>query len=267
MTKKALLDTDFLFKTHLSQNLRQESLADAVMEFDGYEFFCHEKILDELKAHGFDPDPIPWLENKFDSGKIIRYSDKRILDDLEKMFGPGAPGMYFDMLKRSCDAFKGSLFPTYYQRLIDLPDKVGTDDFLSALADCDSKIPSRNSMGENKSFVLAQLLQLKYPGKVVVLCSDDSGARQRVGYIDGKIKCLSVLAIFQKMMQDGFARETARQYYDSLCSFYSLRGQRAMKVWKHSTSERISVDFLHLFEDISAGKFEIKGSGDLRYKE
>ena len=86
MTKKALLDTDFLFKTHLSQNLRQESLADAVMEFDGYEFFCHEKILDELKAHGFDPDPIPWLENKFDSGKIIRYSDKRILDDLEKMF-------------------------------------------------------------------------------------------------------------------------------------------------------------------------------------
>ena len=267
MTKKALLDTDFLFKTHLSQNLRQESLADAVMEFDGYEFFCHEKILDELKAHGFDPDPIPWLENKFDSGKIIRYSDKRILDDLEKMFGPGAPGMYFDMLKRSCDAFKGSLFPTYYQRLIDLPDKVGTDDFLSALADCDSKIPSRNSMGENKSFVLAQLLQLKYPGKVVVLCSDDSGARQRVGYIDGKIKCLSVLAIFQKMMQDGFARETARQYYDSLCSFYSLIGQRAMKVWKHSTSERISVDFLQLFEDISAGKFEIKGSGDLRYKE
>ena len=98
-------------------------------------------------------------------------------------------------------------------------------------------------MGENKSFVMGQLLQLKYPGKVVVFCSDDSGARRRVGYIDGRIKCLSVLAIFQKLMQDGFEKETARQYYDSLCSFYSLRGQKAMKVWKRSTSERVSVDF------------------------
>ena len=209
MTKKALLDTDFLFKTHLSQNTRREPLADVVMDFEGYEFFCHEKVLDELRTHGFDPDPIPWLEDKFYSGKIIWYSDKSILDDLERMFGSGAPGMYFDMLKRSCDAFKGSLFPSYYQQLIDLPDEV-------------------------------------------VLCSDDSGARQRVGYIDGKIKCLSVLAIFQKLMQDGFDRETARQYYDSLCSFYSLRDQKAMKVWKHSTSERISVEFLPLFEDIFA---------------
>ena len=54
MTKKALLDTDFLFKTHLSQNSRKESLADVVMSFEGYEFFCHEKILDELKIHGPD---------------------------------------------------------------------------------------------------------------------------------------------------------------------------------------------------------------------
>jgi hypothetical protein len=142
-----------------------------------------------------------------------------------------------------------------------LPDEVEKDEFLSALADCDSRIPSRNSMGENKSFVLGQLLQLKYPGKVVVFCSDDSGARRRVGYIDGRIKCLSVLAIFQKLMQDGFEKETARQYYDSLCSFYSLRDQKAMKVWKRSTSERVSVEFLPLFEDIFAGKFEIKGPG------
>jgi hypothetical protein len=48
------------------------------MSFEGYEFFCHEKILDELKIHGFDPDPIPWLEDKIYSSKIIRYSDKRI---------------------------------------------------------------------------------------------------------------------------------------------------------------------------------------------
>ena len=58
----------------------------------------------------------------------------------------------------------------------------------------------------------------------------------------------------QKLMQDGFDRETARQYYESLCSFYSLLDQKAMKVWNHSSSERISVEFLPLFEDIFAGK-------------
>ena len=40
-----------------------------------------------------------------------------------------------------------------------------------------------------------------------------------------------------------------------------------MKVWTHSTSEKLNVDFEKLFEDIYAGKFEIKGTGDLRYKE
>ena len=40
-----------------------------------------------------------------------------------------------------------------------------------------------------------------------------------------------------------------------------------MKVWAHSSSERINVGFDQLFEDLYAGKFEIKGTGDLRYKE
>ena len=44
-TKKALLDTDFLFKTQLAQNSRGEPLADLIMQFKGYDFFCHEKIL------------------------------------------------------------------------------------------------------------------------------------------------------------------------------------------------------------------------------
>ena len=33
-SKKALLDTDFLFKTQLAQNRNREPLADLIMQFD-----------------------------------------------------------------------------------------------------------------------------------------------------------------------------------------------------------------------------------------
>ena len=76
-----------------------------------------------------------------------------------------------------------------------------------------------------------------------------------------------LLSTFQKLQADGLEKDIARQYYESFCSFLSLHHQTGMKVWTHSSSEKINVDFEKLFEDIYAGKFEIKGTGDLRYKE
>lgn len=270
-TKKALLDTDFLFKTQLAQNECVEPLADLILQFEGYDFFCHEKILDELRFHGFSPNPLPWLEKNIHLGKIIMYSDRMILDEITSLFGMGATRFYFDMLKMSCDAFKKpsekTFFETYYQSLSDLPDDVELEQFLLTLFGCDSAIPNGNSMGEKKSLVLAQLMHLKYPGKVVVFCSDDGKARQHVAYIGNHIRCLSVLSAFQKLQTDGLEKEIARQYYDSLCDFLSNHNQNSMKVWTHSTPEKISVGFQKLFEDIYGGKFEIKGTGDLRYKE
>lgn len=270
-SKKALLDTDFLFKTQLAQNRNREPLADLIMQFEGYDFFCHEKIISELQTHGFSPDPIPWIEKQTEKGKIKLYSDSEILDEIDSLFGIGAPQMYYDMLKTSCDAFPKSsgksFLETYYQPLIDLPEDAEKEQFLSTLCACDAAIPNGSSMGEKKSLVLAQMLQLKYPGKVVILCSDDGRARQRVAYIGNQIRCLSILSTFQKLQTDGLTKEIARQYYDSLCSFLALHNQTAMKVWTHSTSEKISIDFATLFDEIYAGKFEIKGTGDLRYKE
>ena len=138
---------------------------------------------------------------------------------------------------------------------------------MSTLSACDAAIPNGSSMGEKKSLVLAQLMQLEHPGKVVIFCSDDGRARQRVAYIGNQIRYLSILSTFQKLQADGFAKDTAREYYASFCSFLSLHHQTGMKVWTHSTSEKINVDFEQLFDDIYAGKYEIKGTGDLRYKE
>ena len=101
-SKKALLDTDFLFKTQLAQNRNREPLADLIMRFEGYDFFCHEKILSELQTHGFSPDPILWLEEQVEKGRIQLFSDSKILDEIDKMFESGSPQLYFDMLKTSC---------------------------------------------------------------------------------------------------------------------------------------------------------------------
>lgn len=180
-SKKALLDTDFLFKTQLAQNRNREPLADLIMQFDGYDFFCHEKIFGELQTHGFSPDPISWLEEQVEKGRIQLFSYGKILDEIDKLFGSGSPQLYYDMLKTSCDAFPNSagksFFATYYQPLIDLPENADKEQFLSTLESCDSAIPNGSSMGEKKSLVLAQLMQLKHPGKVVILCSDDGRAR------------------------------------------------------------------------------------------
>ena len=39
--KYALLDTDFLYKSYLAQDDAQNTLADIVISFQEYEFFCH----------------------------------------------------------------------------------------------------------------------------------------------------------------------------------------------------------------------------------
>ena len=265
LLKKALLDTDFLFKSYLAQNDHKEALTEKILEFKDYEFYIHEKIIDELGRRGFDPDPVPWLKMKIDQGQIRKYTDSDIIDEIETVYGHFATRMYYDFLKNGCDAFEDNFFETHYKRLIDLEDDTEKDAFLETLKICEQDIPSGNSMGEKKLFVLAQLLEFKYPGKVVVLCSDDGKARRRLAYIRNGIRGFSILAAFQKLKQNGLDMTTAKQYYDSLCSFYSLMNQKAMKVWKHSGSERISVNFDKLFLDLYDGKFEIKADGDLRY--
>ena len=44
MEKYALLDTDFISKTHFIQGNTEKSLSDLVVEMPGYCFFCHSQI-------------------------------------------------------------------------------------------------------------------------------------------------------------------------------------------------------------------------------
>ena len=75
MKRYALLDTDFISKTHSVQDDGGNHLIDQVMELPGYEFFCHAQIVTELNRYNADA-PI-WLSEKIGAQKIKRYTDAR----------------------------------------------------------------------------------------------------------------------------------------------------------------------------------------------
>ena len=51
MEKYALLDTDFISKTHFIQGNTEKSLSDLVVEMPGYCFFCHSQIIRRLVGY------------------------------------------------------------------------------------------------------------------------------------------------------------------------------------------------------------------------
>lgn len=115
--KYALLDTDFLYKSHLARNAKNHTLTDFVIEFAEYEFFCHEMIKKELSRHELNPDPNPWLEEKVKAGKVKLYTDREIVSELGKLYGEEATSIYLELLETSCDTFNANFYKQYYGSL------------------------------------------------------------------------------------------------------------------------------------------------------
>ena len=108
--KYALLDTDFLYKSYLAQDDARNTLADIVISFQEYEFFCHSMIIEELSKHDITPNPIPWLNGLIQAGRVHLYSDRDILRELKQVYGSGASSMYLTMLEISCNTFSQTFF-------------------------------------------------------------------------------------------------------------------------------------------------------------
>lgn len=152
--KYALLDTDFIYKCHLARNFKEDTLAELVLDFEEYEFFCHEMIKEELSRKEIDPNPNPWLELKVQTGKIRLYSDQDIVNKLSKIYGELATLMYVDLLRNSCDTFDKGFFSRYYSALEYAENITDLDYFLTVLKACDAKVPPQNGLGEKKTYVL-----------------------------------------------------------------------------------------------------------------
>ena len=182
--KYALLDTDFLYKSHLARNAKNHTLTDFVIGFADYEFFCHEMIKEELSRHVLNPDPNPWLEDKIRAGKVKLYTDRKIVSELGKLYGEEATNAYLELLKTSCDTFNADFYERYYGSLNMMENLADVEKFLAALKVCDDNVPHKKGLGEKKSYVLIQMMELMYGNRVYVFCSDDFKARQSIASLE-----------------------------------------------------------------------------------
>lgn len=261
--KYALLDTDFLYKAHLARNTANHTLAEFVLKFNDYEFFCHEMIKEELTRHEVNPNPNPWLEEKISVGKIKLYSDRDIVNELNKIYGAATARAYIFLLKISCDTFNAGFFEEYYGSLEYSENVTDIDCFLTALKECDEKIPHQNGLGEKKTYVLVQMMEILYNKQVYVFCSDDFKARQSISSLTKPINCMSILGVFYKLMKMGHDKAEMQEYYNRLSAF--LKKQTDYRVWSLSGHQRIRVPIGQVFDDIYDRKFQLLRNGDLQY--
>lgn len=191
MKRYALLDTDFISKTHSVQDDGGNHLIDRVMELPEYEFFCHAQIVTELNRYNADT-PI-WLSEKIGAQKIKSYTDQEILESLSLVRGPLACATYTQMLKLACDAFSRDYFSEHYRALEDADyATISTEDYLKELQLLDIEVGKKNNLGEIKSFVLLQVLSVMLGEQIYVFCSDDKNARnlsQKIGRHECKLYC------------------------------------------------------------------------------
>lgn len=270
MTKEkyAVLDTDFISKTHLIRKDDQNKLIDRIMEMPDYQFYCHEQIKSELKKHNLD-NPSEWLETKISEGTIHCTSDEDIIDELQVIYSDSAEAIYAGMLKNGCEAYKKSYFEENFIKLQALDyGKISKDSFISVLkTDCDS-IGEGKNLGELKSYVLIQTLNTKLGEQVYVFCSDDKNARNGIASLGG-VRCLSVLSAFLLLYQKGIlSRDKAKPYIHTYLDECKKHNQTVFKVYDKSNNMKICrIPCEQILDEIYMDKLEILKNGNLKYKQ
>lgn len=268
MTNKryALLDTDFISKTHLICKDDQNKLIDKIMAMPNYLFYCHKQILTELVRHDAE-GILKWFESEIASESICMYDDERILDELSEAYGDLAISAYVELLKNACDAYKIGFFEEKFNFLSQIDClHINKEEFLKVLqVDCYA-IGEGQNLGELKSYVLLQVLQFRLGEQIYVFCSDDKNARNGVVSIGGA-RCISVLSSFVRLKKEiGFTKEQAQPYIDSYLKDCLSKDQKTFRIQDTSKERRMcKVPCEQVFDDIFNGKIEELMTGNLRY--
>lgn len=225
--KYALLDTDFISKMHLIRKDDHNKLIDKIMAMPGYCFYCHKQIQVEIMRHNIAGAP-EWFQSKIESKSICMYDDEMILDELSGVYGEWAISAYAGMLKTACDAYKDGYFEEKFVLVSQMDCRsISREDFLKQLQDDCDTIGEGQNLGELKSYVLLQVLNLKFGEQIYVFCSDDKNARNGVISIGGA-RCISVLSSFVRLKKEiSFTKEDAMPYIDSIRQ--KIGGKQSLK--------------------------------------
>ena len=179
--KAAILDSDFIIKTSLTRNSKNESLSDIVLKLP-YSFYCHEQNRAEVTDH--EQFASTWLDKNIAAKIITCLSDLQILQIIKDSYQISqnvAVKFYADWLKQACDVFTTSFYEKNYNHLEALRTKseiVSDEEFILAVQSGDTRIGHDNNLGEIKDTVLAIVLTQCLQMKCINFCSDDKRARR-----------------------------------------------------------------------------------------
>jgi len=264
--KYALLDTDFISKMHLIRKDDQNKLIDKIIAMSNYTFYCHKQVSIELLRHNIAGLP-EWFEDKVENKRIHLYDDEMILDELSAIYGDLALAMYIDMLKTACDAYKGGCFEENFVNMSTVNAVyVSREEFLEKLAlDCDA-IGTGKNLGELKSYVLLQVLNMRFGQQIYVFCSDDKNARNGIVAIGGA-SCISVLSSFIRLQKEvDFNREDAEPYIRSYMNSCLGKDQITFRIQDTSKEKRMcKIPCEQVFDEMFSGKIDEMRNGNLKY--
>lgn len=265
--KYALLDTDFISKTHIIQKDADNHLIDRIMELPGYQFFCHSQIRTELSRHNIT-GTVKWLDNKISTRQIKCYSDEDILDELEPVYGAMTLGLYVNLLQKACQAYAEGYYENNFKELqkVDYGNSTKGDFLKKLKVDCDI-IGAGNNLGEIKTYVLLQMLLMMLGEQLYVFCSDDRNARSGIVSIGG-VRCISVLSAFVRLKKEcDFGKEEAKNYIESWLAFCAEHKQTTFKVQENAkVLHMCKVPCRQVMQEIYEDKLEETRMGYLRYK-
>lgn len=181
LKKAAILDSDFIIKTSLTRNSKNESLSDIVLKLP-YSFYCHEQNRAEVTDH--EQFASTWLDKNIAAEIITCLSDLQILQIIKDSYQISqnvAVKFYADWLKQACDVFTISFYEKNYTELETLRNKseiISDEEFILAVQSGDTRIGHDNNLGEIKDTVLAIALTQCLQMKCINFCSDDKRARR-----------------------------------------------------------------------------------------
>lgn len=264
--KYALLDTDFISKTHLIRKDEDNKLIERIVQLPDYEFYCHEQIRTELLRHNIAGSP-EWLTEQIANGQVSCYDDKCILDELAGIYGDSAPAIYAQMLKTACEAYRTGYFAEQFPRIAGLDyTAIDKDSFLEVLDQECTALGADHNLGELKSYVLLQFLNLTLGQQIYVFCSDDRNARNGIVSIGGA-RCISVLSSFLRLkIESGFEKEDAEPYIQSYLEFLESSKQTMFRIQNGPrASQIVKAPCNQVFEDLYSGKLAELKNGNLKY--
>lgn len=270
LVKYAILDTDFVSKANIIKT-DDRVLADEVLSFPEYRFYCHHKMTEELDDHGTNAAKA-WLQRKTDSGEIICYNDRRIIEELQAEIGAHCFSYYQSYLKNGCGIIGDDFYATYFSGIDEWIDfgKSDMEEFLSLLQSCEAEIGHQKSYGEVKAFVLLQTIRYLYAKEAFLFCSDDRLARQSFAN-KALVPCISILSVFLKLWLMKKPYDDVQRFYQSFVDWCTNRKnpQTTVKVWvfRNGSYKRESVRIENILADIYAGKYEARKDGDLQLKK